>query len=64
LICIQNGSNVTLSWEQNIPGWILESSTDLGVTDAWETVPGVEKNSVTLSTIGVPKNFFRLRKNP
>jgi hypothetical protein len=66
LICIQNGSNVTLSWEQNIPGWILESSIDLGVSDQWDPVPGVdyENNSVTLSTAGVPKNFFRLRKNP
>lgn len=64
LICTQSGGNVTLSWEQNIPGWILESSTDLGSSDLWDPVPGVVNNSVTLSTSGVPKNFFRLRKDP
>lgn len=60
----QNGSDITLSWELDIPGWILESSTDLGVGDHWDPVPGVVNNSVTLDMTGVPKNFFRLRKDP
>jgi hypothetical protein len=64
LTCVQDGNNFTLSWEQNIPGWVLESSTDLGKDDAWDPVPGVENNSVSVPTAGVPKNFFRLRKDP
>lgn len=60
----QDGGNFTLSWEQEIPGWILESSTDLGVEDDWAPVPGVVNNSVTLDMTGTPKNFFRLRKDP
>jgi hypothetical protein len=60
----QNGSNITLSWETNIPGWILQSSTDLGAGDDWDPVPGVVNNSVSVSKVGVPKNFFRLKTNP
>ncbi len=57
--------NIILSWEQNIDGWILESSTDLGVGDDWSPVPYPNNNnSVTVPMAGVPKNFFRLRKNP
>lgn len=64
LTCTQNVGSVTLSWEQNIPGWTLESSTDLGVGDSWDPVPDVINNSVTLPTTGVPKNFFRLKMSP
>jgi len=64
LTCTQNEGSVTLSWEQNIAGWILESSTDLGAGDDWDPVPGVVNNSVNVSMTGAPKNFFRLRKNP
>ncbi len=60
-----NGDNITLSWEPEIPGWILESSTDLGVGDDWNPLPDANNdNSVTVPMTGVPKNFFRLRKNP
>jgi hypothetical protein len=58
------GKELTLSWELGIPGWILESSTDLGIADIWYPVLGVENNSVTLDTTNVPKNFFRLRNDP
>lgn len=59
-----NAGNIILSWDPESTGWILESSTDLGSSDLWDPVPGVVGNSVTLSTSGVPKNFFRLRKDP
>ncbi len=60
-----NGDDITLSWEPEIPGWILESSTDLGVGDDWNPVPDANNdNSVTVPMTGVPNNFFRLRKNP
>jgi hypothetical protein len=61
----QNGDSITLSWEESIRGWILQSSTDLGVADAWDTIPDLDNNnSVTVSLANVPKNFFRLKTNP
>jgi len=61
-----DGNNFTLSWEPEISGWTLESSTDLGGNDDWAAVtePEVVNNSVTLNITGTPKNFFRLRKDP
>ena len=61
---VLDGSSLTLSWEPEILGWTLESSTDLG--DDWTPVtePPVVNNSVTLDISDVPKNFFRLRKDP
>jgi hypothetical protein len=64
LVCTRAGNLITLSWQPEITGWVLESSTDLGVSDAWSLVPGVSNNSVSVSMDGVPKNFFRLRKDP
>lgn len=60
----KNSGSITLSWEPERIGWILESSTDLGVGDTWDPVPGVVNNSVTVPTIGVPQNFFRLKLSP
>jgi hypothetical protein len=60
----RDGNNLALSWELGIPGWILESSTDLGFVDIWDPVPNVDDNSVTLDMTGVPKKFFRLRNDP
>jgi hypothetical protein len=60
----RSGSNFTLSWPVDVTGWTLESSTDLGIADTWDPVPGVVNNSVTLDMTGFPKNFFRLKSNP
>jgi hypothetical protein len=53
-----------LSWDPESTGWVLESSSDLGASDTWDPVPGVVNNSVSVPMTGVPKNFFRLRKDP
>jgi hypothetical protein len=60
----QADGNIILSWQQNITGWILESSTDLGITDGWDPVPGVSNNTAIVPMAGVPKNYFRLKKSP
>jgi hypothetical protein len=59
---IDNG-NFVLSWPAETTGWMLESSTDLGIADAWDPVPSVVNNSVSVP-MTEPKNFFRLKKNP
>ncbi len=59
---IDNGDFV-LSWPEETTGWTLESSTDLGIADAWDPVPSVINNSVSVP-MTEPKNFFRLKKNP
>jgi hypothetical protein len=59
---IENG-NFIVSWPPETTGWTLESSTDLGFADAWDPVPGVANNSVSVP-MTAPKNFFRLKKNP
>ena len=60
----RSGNLFTLSWPQDVTGWTLESSIDLGINDFWDPVPGVVNNSVTLDMTGFPKNFFRLKSNP
>lgn len=60
----RSGNLFTLSWPEDVTGWTLESSTDLGDQDLWDPVPGVVNNSVTLDMTGFPKNFFRLKSNP
>jgi hypothetical protein len=60
-----SGGNIILSWEPEITGWVLESSSDLGVSDTWEPVLDLDNdNIVSVPMTGVPKNFFRLRKDP
>lgn len=58
-----SGGNLTLSWPLGVTGWTLENSTNLSVTAAWNPVPGVVSNSVTIQMTGA-KDFFRLKKNP
>lgn len=60
---VLNGNSFTLSWEPAAIGWTLESSTDLGSIWTVVTDPPVVNNSVTLDITGVPKRFFRLRKD-
>ncbi len=60
----RSGNLFTLSWPEDVSGWTLESSIDLGVGDLWDPVHGVINNSVTLDMTGFPKNFFRLKSNP
>ena len=57
---IDNG-NFIVSWPQGTTGWTLESSTDLGIADAWSPVSGVVGNSVSVP-MTAPKIFFRLSK--
>jgi hypothetical protein len=64
LTITRSGNGLTLSWPAQVTGWILESSTDLGLGDTWEPVPGVVDHSVTLDISGVPENFFRLKSVP
>lgn len=56
-------NNFVLSWPEETTGWTLESSTDLGIADAWDPVPSVVNNSVSVP-MTAPKNFFRLKTNP
>ena len=58
---IDNG-NFIVSWPQGTTGWTLESSTDLGIADAWSPVSGVVGNSVSVP-MTAPKIFFRLSKD-
>jgi hypothetical protein len=58
LSCTPSGNNLTLSWPVDVPGWTLESSTDL---DAWDPVPGVVNNSVTVPMTEA-RQFFRLKQ--
>jgi len=41
----------------DVTGWVLESSTDLGIGDVWDPVPGVVDNSVTVPMDDFPKNL-------
>lgn len=52
-------TNVNLSCSTNLPGFVLESVTQLG--DSWTPVPGVTGYSVTLP-INTDSQFFQLRK--
>jgi len=63
LSCSVDNGNIIVSWPPETTGWTLESSTDLGVADTWDPVPGVIDNSVSVP-MTAPKNFFRLKKNP
>ncbi len=58
-----SGNNIVLSWPPAVTGWVLESSTDLGLADTWDPVPGVVNNSVSVPMTD-PSNFFRLKQNP
>lgn len=59
---IESGDCI-VSWPPETTGWTLESSTDLGVADLWDPVPGVANNSVSVP-LTAPMNFFRLKKDP
>jgi hypothetical protein len=59
----RDGGNFILSWQPQITGWTLESSTDLA-PDSWTPVTGVANNSVSVPMTGVPKKFFRLKEIP
>ncbi|MBK1825688.1 hypothetical protein [Haloferula rosea] len=57
---------ITLVWPIATPAnAVLEESTDLGASDAWEQVVGVpvengDNFELTISTPGTPANFYRL----
>jgi hypothetical protein len=54
------GANVTISWDPNSPGFILQESTSLSPA-SWSNVPGAV-NGVTLPTSAQTK-FYRLRRD-
>jgi hypothetical protein len=59
------GMNVLLTWQTNVPGFALESTTNLGPAAAWNTVspdPSVVNglNSVT-NPIAASRQYYRLR---
>ena len=56
----RSGNNVTISWPQAVTGFTLQSAAVLPGT-AWQAVPGVVNNSVTVA-IGAGNTFFRLIK--
>jgi len=59
LSVVREGGNITVSWPASVNMMVLESATAFPAT-AWDPVPGVVNNSVTLT--GVTGNmFFRLR---
>jgi hypothetical protein len=55
-----SGANVNLSWSTNLPGFVLESTDQLGGT--WTSVPSVTGYSATLPVIPETNQFFRLKK--
>jgi hypothetical protein len=56
----QIGASVNLTWPANPPGYVLESSGKVS-GGPWNSVPGVNTNSVTLP-ISSANQFFRLRQ--
>jgi hypothetical protein len=61
----QLGTNVLLTWQTNVPGFALESTTNLGPAAAWNPVspgPSVVNglNTVT-NPIAASRQFYRLR---
>lgn len=61
-ISVANGL-VTVSWQPEVTGYTLESSTGLDDPEDWLPVSGVVNNSVTLPIDGFEREFFRLRRD-
>jgi uncharacterized repeat protein (TIGR03803 family) len=62
----RSGAGVALTWPTNVPGYTLQSSTNLFASTIWSDVtPGPAiingQNSVSNST-SAPRTFFRLRR--
>lgn len=55
-----------LDWAGADPGWLLESSSELGAAANWQPVPGLPTRSIFGAThcVNAPaaSSFFRLRK--
>ena len=51
---------LTLSWDETLTGFILESTTDLG-SNQWAPVAGVSNNSITIQ-MSEPARFYRLKQ--
>jgi hypothetical protein len=54
------GTSITLSWEPNVSGCVLESAGQVP-SDSWEAVSGVTNNSVSV-TAASGARFYRLRQ--
>jgi hypothetical protein len=60
-----NPTNVLLTWQTNVPGFSLESTTNLGAAALWNPVsppPSIVngQNAVT-NPIAASQQFYRLR---
>ncbi len=60
LAIVRTGNNVTLSWPPQVTGFTLESASALSGA-AWNPVPGVVNNSVTVA-ITPGNQFYRLKQ--
>jgi uncharacterized repeat protein (TIGR02543 family) len=58
LVLLQTNGNVRLSWSDQPPGFVLESTPDL-VAGPWTPVPGVITNSITVPVTRT-NTYFRL----
>ncbi|MSU22054.1 MAG: hypothetical protein EXS30_11750 [Pedosphaera sp.] len=56
----RSGNSITISWPQAATGFTLQSAAALPAT-AWQAVPGVVNNSVTVVP-GAGNTFYRLNK--
>jgi hypothetical protein len=62
----RNGSDVTIAWDAQASGFVLESSPSVGATADWQLVPGAPNpitgaGSVTVTPAGLAR-FYRLRQ--
>ncbi|MEK7676735.1 MAG: hypothetical protein AAB676_12965 [Verrucomicrobiota bacterium] len=60
LVLTRAGNNLTLSWDNAVTGFVLESAASLSPPISWQPVTGVVGNSITLS-IPPGYRFYRLR---
>jgi hypothetical protein len=66
LTAVRQGANLTISWNADAAGYVLESSASLGAAASWSFVPGTPNpiagaGSATVNTTPNAQ-FYRLRK--
>jgi hypothetical protein len=63
LTIARSGNNVTVTWSQNVTGYILESTTSLNSANpTWTTVTGAANNQYSEAAAAGGTKFFRLRQ--
>jgi hypothetical protein len=66
LTAAKQGANLTISWNQDAAGYVLESSSGLGAAASWSIVSGAPNPITAAGSANIaitPNNqFYRLRK--